>query len=135
MHIPEGGGACGFKEQADDHEVRVADARRRKVMGGEERLESEAHAGGIFKSFSFLTNGATKLREWDDLRGCGLRGCLGIQMNAGRGGEGGDCSKEKRAQQKFPRESAAAFLVRQRLRKMAAEYGLRARAVYFRGDG
>jgi hypothetical protein len=61
MHIPEAGVACGFKEQADDHEVRVADARRRKGMGREERLESVAHAGGIFKSFSFSTNGANKI--------------------------------------------------------------------------
>ena len=107
MHIPEACVACGFKEQADDHEVRVADARRRKVMGGEERRESEAHAGGIFKSFTFLTNGANKLRKWDNLRGeCGLRGCLGMQRDAGRGDEGGNCSKEKRAEQTSHRSPA-----------------------------
>ena len=104
MHIPEACVACGFEEKADDHEVGVADAVRRKVMSGEERLESEAHAGGILKSLSLLTNGANELREWDALRGkCGLSGCLRIRMDAGRGGEGCNGRKEKQAQQKFHR--------------------------------
>lgn len=43
VHIPKPCVARGFEEKTDDHEVRVAHAVRRKVMSGEEGLESEAH--------------------------------------------------------------------------------------------
>jgi len=70
-------------------------------MSGEEGLESEKHAGGILKSFSLLANGANKLRKGEALRGkCGLSGCLPIRVEAGRGGQGRNGSKEKQAQQK-----------------------------------
>jgi hypothetical protein len=107
MHIPEACVACGFEEKADDHEVGVANALRWKMMSGEERLESQTHAGGILKSFSLLTNGANKLREWDALRGkCGLSGCLPIRLEAGRGGQGCNCGKDKQAQQRFHRNQS-----------------------------
>jgi hypothetical protein len=135
MHIPEACVACGFEEKADDHEVGVADALGWKMMSGKERLESQAHAGGILKSLSPLTNGANKLREWDALRGkCGLSGCLPIRGEAGRGGQGCNCGKDKQAQQRFHRNQPLPSLWH-RLRKMAARYGLRVPAVYFRGDG
>jgi hypothetical protein len=42
-----------------------------------------------------------QIAQGDALRGkCGLRGCLPIRVEAGRGGQGRNGSKEKQAQQK-----------------------------------
>jgi len=104
VQIPKACVARGFIEETDDNEVGVADAVSRKVMNGEEGLESEAHARGILERVGFLTNGVNKLREWDALlRKCRLSGRLGIRADAGRDGKQNKCTTDGQTQQRFHR--------------------------------